>query len=635
MPFSSWFTQREYRVSVNQEDWVTPEETLIDSSSVHSNLETPIPGGVFRFSGIIIFIIFITILFFSFRLSVLQNANFLELAMQNKTVNFAVSPPRGIIMDRNFEHLVSNIPSFDLLVVSRELGDDISTQRQDIVDMSEILSKPIEEFVLEIQEGVQKNAVFFAAINMTKEQVLEIKQKDFTGFYVIAGTKRQYVDSQQFSNVIGYVGRVNQDDLKFDDYYFPSDKIGRLGIEAVYEKDLRGTHGKVVFTREEDQNINEEPAIGNTVVLNIDYDLQKKLFNEVFNVLYDTELEGAAAIVQDPQNGEVLAMVSFPEFDNNVFNDRVSQTQYERLFESSYRPLFNRVIGGLYNPGSTIKPFIGMAALQEDVIAPSDVIRDCVSITIPNPRDPDDPYVFKNWRSDLGLFNLRRAIANSCNVYFFTIGGGFGDIKGLGINRIAKYLKESFIGSMLGIDLLGENEGFVPDPDWKRDTRDQPWYQGDTYNISIGQGDLLVTPLWINTAVAAIANGGVLYQPLVAREIINEDGNTVRKILTKALGKLPFDPEIIAEMRSDMGETVISGTAKSLQGIGVTVGAKTGTAEVIKDKKINSLFTAFAPLDSPEIVITVLVEGSESNQGQATRVANAVLDWYFNKRIDD
>ena len=375
--------------------------------------------------------------------------------------------------------------------------------------------------------------------------------------------------------------------------------------------------------------MNKDPVQGNNLVLNIDYDLQKKLYNELYGVLTSAGLSRGAAVIQNPRNGAVLAMVSFPSFDNNIFIKGLSDSQFKNLFESNAKPLFNRVISGLYNPGSTIKPFMGMAALQEGIITSQDTIRDCVSLVVPNPFDKNSPYVFKNWRQDYGLFNLRRAIAQSCNVFFFAIGGGFGNISGLGAEKIAKYLSTGLANVKLGIDMPGEEYGFVPDPDWKLQTRGENWYQGDTYNISVGQGDLLVTPLWLNTYVSAIANGGTLYKPMVAQKTVDERNNDLEVFMQKALAKLPFKDDVIREMKSDMEETVISGTAGTLKDLPVRVGAKTGTAEVVKGKSINSLFTAFAPFENPELNITVLIEGSASNQGLAIRVAHNVLKWYF------
>jgi penicillin-binding protein 2 len=215
-------------------------------------------------------------------------------------------------------------------------------------------------------------------------------------------------------------------------------------------------------------------------------------------------------------------------------------------------------------------------------------------------------------------------------VYFFIAGGGYGSVKGLGVERIANYLKLAFADSKLGVDLPGETEGFVPTPDWKRAARGESWYQGDTYNISIGQGDLLVTPLWLNSYISAIANGGTLYKPFVAKQILDSNKNVIEVLEPEALGRLGFKDEVIREVRNAMLETTVSGTAKMLRTLPVKSGAKTGTAEVIKGRSINSIMTAFAPFDNPEVNITVLIEGGTStNEGLAVRATYGFLKWYF------
>ena len=272
-----------------------------------------------------------------------------------------------------------------------------------------------------------------------------------------------------------------------------------------------------------------------------------------------------------------------------------------------------------------------MAALNEGTITDTTSIRDCVSIEFPNPLKPDEPYVFRNWRVDLGVFDLKRAIADSCNIFFFAVGGGHGRISGLGIERIASYLSRAGAEMQTGIDIPGENSGLVPTPVRKQRDWNEPWYLGDTYNVSIGQGDLLVTPIWINTYVSAIANGGAMMQPRIAKEIFGRNGVRIREISSAEIRSLPFRAEVIGKMKDAMRETVLTGTAKLLQNLPVSAGAKTGTAEVIKGKSVNSIFTAFAPFESPDVAITVLVEGVDSGQGYAIQIADRVLQWYFSE----
>ncbi len=617
----------DYKISVG-EDWVQPEETLLDSGSEYSDIETPISADAFRLTFVAAIIMFAIVMGFTFKIGIANHDSFANLALQNKSVNFLIPPPRGIIMDRLGKPLVKNLPSFDLLIISREVKQNPSEDNQ--AKIAGILKIPSEEFKTFISDGIKANSVFFAATDLNKNQVLAIKYLNPGGYYIVPNTKRYYIDGQQFSQVTGYIGKVNKDDLK-DEYYYSTDMIGRLGAEAQYEDILRGDHGRIFFSKDKNDDLNTDSVQGKNLVLNIDYDLQKKLYNELYGVLASSGLSRGAAVIQNPQNGAVLAMVSFPSFDNNLFVKGLSDNQFKNLFESKAKPLFNRVISGLYNPGSTIKPFMGMTALQEGIITPQDTIRDCVSLVVPNPFDKNSPYVFKNWRQDYGLFNLRRAIAQSCNIFFFTVGGGFGNIAGLGADRIDKYLSAGMANVKLGIDMPGEEHGFVPTPDWKLQTRGENWYQGDTYNISVGQGDLLITPLWLNSYISAIANGGAIYKPMLAQRIVDQNNNDLKVFKEQPITKLPFKDDVIKEVKSDMEETVLSGTAGILRDLPVRAGAKTGTAEVVKGKSINSLFTAFAPFDHPEINITVLIEGSASNQGLAIRTAHNVLKWYFGR----
>ncbi len=617
--------KRDYKITVG-EDWVAPEETLLDSSSEYSDLETPISANVFRLTLMASTLLFAVVIGITFKIGVINHKSFANLALQNKSVNFLIPPPRGIILDRLGKPLVKNLPRFDLLVISRELRENQSEENDNKI--AGILKMPPEEFKNFVSENIKAGSIFFVATDLNKNQVLELKYLSPKGYYIIPNTKRYYIDGHQFSQIIGYTGKVSQEDLK-DEYYYSMDIIGRLGVEGQYENVLRGEHGRIFFSKEDQESLNKEALSGKNLVLNIDYDLQKKLYSELWGVLASSGLSRGAAIIQNPQTGEVLAMVSFPSFDNNLFVNGLSDKQYKNLFESKLKPLFNRVISGLYNPGSTIKPFMGMTALEEKIITPQDTIRDCISLTVPNPFDKNSPYVFKNWRADYGLFNLRRAIAQSCNIFFFTVGGGFGNIVGLGAERIAKYLTAGLANIRLGIDLPGEEHGFIPTPDWKLKTKGENWYLGDTYNTSIGQGDLLVTPLWLNSYISAISNGGTVYKPKVAQRIVDDKNNDVQVFKPEALKKLPFNENVIKEIKSDMQETVISGTAGILKDLPVKAGAKTGTAEVVKGRSINSLFSAFAPFDNPEISITVLIEGSASNQGLAIRTAHNVLKWYF------
>ena len=611
-------------------DWVTPEETLLDSGSQYSNIEKPIPGSIFRFFIGIFAVAILVLAGFVFKIAIIDHEVFAQLAFQNKSANFPLPPPRGLILDRNGRALVNNVPVFNLLAVTRELKENTGDVENYFQEIARIIGQDGDSFSRSIREQMKTSSTFFAHMDLNKDQAVAIKFIEPKGLYVVPDTRREYIDGPKLSQIIGYIGKVSRDDLR-DDYYFPTDTVGRLGIENFYEEYLRGQHGNIFFSREEAGYITKEPKPGQSLVLNIDRDLQIKLHDEIFAVLRGSGLSRGTAIIQNPKTGAVLALVSFPNFDNNVFISGLSEDGFKKLFESKAKPLFNRAVSGLYNPGSTIKPLIGMAALQERIVDPNDTITDCVSLTVPNPYHPENSYTFDNWRVEYGPFNLKKAIANSCNIYFFTVGGGNGNIKGLGAERLAKYLKASLADSILGIDLPGEENGFVPTPDWKIKEKGEQWYLGDTYNTSIGQGDLLITPLWLNSYISGIANGGNIYKPKVVKAVMENGDQVIESFEPEIIGSLPFSKEVINEMRNDMREAVISGTAQILKELPVQMAAKTGTAEVQKGRTVNSLFTAFGPYDDPDIAITILIEGATTQQGLAVRSAYNFLKWYYNR----
>jgi penicillin-binding protein 2 len=617
---------KEYYVPV-EDDIITPEETLLDGDSAFSDIERPIQPGVFRviFWGAAILLggIFLA----SVKLSVADYSYYSNLAFQNRSVNFSVPPARGIIFDSRGQALVKNIPQFDVVGVSKEIKSALKKNALNIARLAAALGLAPDALNVELNDQSQQASVFFIATDLSKEQILAVQNLKPPGVYVIPDVQRQYVDGPQFSSILGYVGKVNKNDLADDSYYGPTDTIGRLGIEGQYESTLRGQHGRIFFGDTAD-TINIDARSGGNVVLNIDSELQKHLYDELQTTLRSSGLSRGAAIIQNPQTGAVLAMVSFPGFDNNQFVNGLTQDQFNKIFQNLAKPLFNRVVSGLYNPGSTIKPLMGLMGLQEKVITPTTTIQDCISISIPNPFTPGQTYTFNNWRIDHGAFDLRRSIANSCNIFFASVGGGFGKIIGLGISKMVQYFKSSFVDKILGIDLPGEAHGFVPTPDWKRKTQNEDWYQGDTYNTSIGQGGLLVSPLWLNTYLSAIANGGTMYQPRVADRIVDGNKNTLQVFSPKILEKLPFSDQNLAIIKDDMRETILSGTATLLKDLPVTAGAKTGTTQVVNNQQINSLFTVFAPFDHPQLAMTILVE-NPTTEGLAIRTANTVLKWYF------
>jgi penicillin-binding protein 2 len=343
-----------------------------------------------------------------------------------------------------------------------------------------------------------------------------------------------------------------------------------------------------------------------------------------------------AAVAMDPRTGAILALVSYPSYDDNVFSNGISQKDYTALASDPNQPLFNRAISAHYPTGSTIKPLEASAALQEKIISPDKLINDPGYILVKSQYDPSITYRYGGVEAH-GLVDMKKALAVSSNIYFYTVGGGYGDQQGLGPTRIKKYLSLFGWDQKTGIDLPGEYSGFIPDPAWKKATKGSSWVDGDTYNMSIGQSDLQTTPLQEAAAYCAIANGGTLYKPQIVNKIITPSAGsgqvaTVVQQLSPEIIRSGFiDPanlQIVMQGMRD-GVTQSYGLSKSLNNLPVPVAAKTGTAEIGLNNYYNVWSTVIAPYDNPQIVLVVTAENVQGLGAVTLPVAHDVLQWYF------
>jgi len=370
------------------------------------------------------------------------------------------------------------------------------------------------------------------------------------------------------------------------------------------------------------------------LVLNIDAGLQKELYSSLEKNIQKIGGKKGAAVVMDPRTGAVLALVSYPSYDDNLFAQGISQENYDKLLNDSYQPLFNRAISARYPTGSTIKPFEASAALQEKIISPAKLINDPGYILIHSQYDPTIVYKYGGVQAH-GLVDMKKAIAVSSNIYFYTVGGGYEDQQGLGPTKIKQYLSLFGWDQKTGIDLPGEYSGFIPDPAWKKQTKKQAWWDGDTYNLAIGQSDLQTTPLQVASAYCAIANGGTLYKPQIVNKIISNDSAEILQEFKPQIIRSGFiDPKNLEIVREGMrdGVTQPYGTSKILNDLPVAVAAKTGTAEIGLKDYYNVWSSAFAPYDNPEIVVVVTAEKVNAFGAVTLPVAHDVLNWYFTKK---
>ncbi|MFC1629889.1 penicillin-binding transpeptidase domain-containing protein, partial [Patescibacteria group bacterium] len=301
------------------------------------------------------------------------------------------------------------------------------------------------------------------------------------------------------------------------------------------------------------------------------------------------------------------------------------------LLNNDQQPLFNRAIAGLYPTGSTIKPLIASAALQEKIIKPQKELHCQGGIMIPHRYDPDIIYSFKDWKTH-GFTDTRKAIAESCNVYFYTIGGGYGNQEGLGPNKIKKYLEFFGWAETTDIDLPGEAKGSIPNPAWKKENKGENWWDGDTYNLSIGQGDILVTPLQVTAAFSAVVNGGYLLEPQVVQKIVDSEKNLVETKQIQIVRENFIDFENLKIIREGMRGTVTYGTATLLNSLPVEAAAKTGTAQSSKPDYFHNWITVFAPYDDPQIVLTIVIEDVKELQALPIPLAKEILNWYFSPK---
>jgi penicillin-binding protein 2 len=604
-----------------------------------------------------------------FNLEIINGQRNLGLADGNRLRQNITRAPRGVIYDRHKTVLAQNYPSFDVTVTPSLLPRD-KAKRQELyarvaplIKMSpgDVGAKVETDCINgEVAAKLPRNRAEFDCLsatqprlvvnNIDRDVALNLDQlaSQVPGFSLDVNPIREYKDGGLLAAVLGYTGRVSEEDLQQDNSYTTTDFIGKLGIEKQYEQELRGQNG----SEQTEVDASGRPikvlsakqsAPGENLVLSIDMDLQRKLAETIQNQMKASGSEEAAGVALNPKTGEVLAAVNLPSYDNNLFAKGISQKDYTHLIKDPGQPLFNKAISGAYPTGSVIKPLIGSAALQEHVVSPSTTVDDKGQLEIPNKYDPNVKYTFRSYEpGGLGIVNITKAIAMSSNVFFFTVGGGFGNIGGLGADRLINYYHHFGLGRKTGVDLPDETKGSVPSPESKKAATGEDWYLGDTYNISVGQGDLRASPLQMAVAISAVANGGNVLKPHFLREIQDSSGRSVSTVSPQTVEKGFIDPANLAVIQSAMKDVVSApyGTAccKIAQSVPVTVAAKTGTAETVvsdtgdkNQTKPHAWFAAYAPAEDPQIVFVVLVTHAGEGAQFAAPAVRETLQWCFTR----
>jgi penicillin-binding protein 2 len=432
---------------------------------------------------------------------------------------------------------------------------------------------------------------------------------------------RGYIPSPGFAHLLGYVSYPAKDK---SGNYWQSEFIGKDGVEKVFNDKLKGVNGTQILetnARGEVQstNITDLAQDGENLKLSIDAGIQAELYRSIEVLANQGGFKGGAAVMMNVENGELLALTNYPEYNSEVLSLGEDREKINTYFTDKRKILLNRVVSGLYTPGSIVKPFLAIGALAEGVITPDKVIYTTGSISIPNPYNKDDKTVFKDWKNH-GPVDMRTAIAVSSDVYFYEIGGGFQDQKGMGIANIEKYSRMFGISEKTGINLLGEQTGTIPNPEWKKKMfKGDIWRVGDTYHTSIGQYGYQVTPLQMVRATAALANGGTLLTPhLLAGESTANDSKNI---------DLPQEYFKVAQ--EGMREAVTSGTASSINTPLVKIAAKTGTAQVgLSKANVHTWVIGYFPYENPKYAFTLLMEnGPANNSTKAVYIMKNLLEW--------
>lgn len=563
-------------------------------------------------------------------LTVWKGEYYSDISRENRIRRLAIKAPRGNILDKYGKILARNIPSLDAVIIPSEFSSSFDEKKKAVDILSSVLelNRGNVEALVSGQDKESAEPVLLKE-NITQDQALLLVErgKDLRGIAIEKTAIRNYEDGMIFSHIVGYDGKITKEEIIKNEGYLLTDYIGKTGIEKSYERELHGKHGAKQTEIDSLGNMKKdlgviEPQSGSDLILNIDEGLQKKLYDSLVSVLEKTETNTAAAVAIDPRNGGVLAMVSLPSFDNNLFARGISNEDYKNLVADNDLPLLNRAIGGEYPPGSTLKPAVAAAAMSEGIIDEGTTVNCSGSIHVGSWR-------FGDWKTH-GLTDVRKAIAESCDVFFYSVGGGYGNISGLGMSKMKKYETLFGFGSLTGIDLAGEREGFIPSEEWKLSKIKEKWYVGDNYNSSIGQGFITATPLQLVNYTAAIANGGTLYKPRIVNRIKKVNGQE-EKILPDIIRNKFISSDVMRVVREGMRQTVVSGTAQQLKNLPVEVAGKTGTAQFGTENKTHAWFISFAPYSDPEIAMVVLAEGGGEGHSSSVPVTKEVYQWYFSR----
>ena len=590
------------------------------------------------------------------RLQILQHDEYVARAASNRVRTIDIPPSRGLIYDRDGNLLVENAPAYRITAIAAEIPDDeVGSVAAELAELFGMRDWDIEQ---QIWERKRANDPFLPILiheDPSPAQVIDVTSRRSTlpGVQVETVSIRRYEHGQLLGHLFGYVGNITESEFEelSTSRYLYSDQIGRTGIEAAYERQLRGTAGRRLVEVDAVGNVlrtlnDRAPAPGLSIVMTIDLELQQR----VEDILLEHRGASlfASAVVLDVRNGQVLSMVSVPNYDVNIYED-LTTTEYQGLLNDPGQPLVNHAIQDQFPPGSIFKIVTAVAGLAEGTIEPDTQIYSPGVLEVHNELSPGIIYRFGD--TTQGIYNVRTALSESSNVFFYYVAGGepyrnpenpprhpveqerldnladdgviAGDVPfdGVGNEALGKWARSMGFDSPTGVDLVGEASGLITTSQQKLEAFGEDWRDGDTYNMAIGQGFTTVTPLQMAVATAAIANGGTVFEPRVVRELVDANGEVVQPWQPSVRNQLDVDPEVLRIVREGMALCTLAGTCHDALVVlpEMLVGGKTGTAEFNQtgtavsgeeEGPTHGWFIAFAPFDDPQVAIAVFFEFS-------------------------
>ena len=548
-------------------------------------------------------------------LQLIEGERYFRISQNSRLQLLPLPPPRGLILDRRGEKLAENEVLFSVGVVPSNVFnlEELLPRLTQALDVDkEIIKEKLQGAPYPFRPVFLKENVDMSTITYLLE-----REKEFPGVVIIAQPVRSYPYKMVAAHVLGHLGEVDQAELSMSSGLGiePGDLVGKMGIEKVYNLYLQGRKGGRqvevdAYGRSLEIISEKDPLPGDNIYLTIDLRIQKIAEKELGR-------RKGVVLIGDPETGELLALVSHPAFDPNLFSWGISEDEWNRLKQDSGNPLENRAIRGEYSPASTFKIILTAAALEENIIKKEDTLF-CSGKLLVGRR------VFKCWEEEgHGRLDLEEAIIHSCDVFFYQLG-----LK-VGVEKMIQYARLFGLGKATDLDLIGEKCGLLSTADWKLKNKGEVWYGGDTANLSIGQGYILVTPLQMLRVISALANGGNLVKPYLVKKIENLEGEVIKDFSSSKKKKISLSSSTISFLKKSLRGVVREGTGWRAENKIVEIAGKTGTVELSEGERPHNWFIGYAPSDNPRLAIVVLVEHREEDISIAAQIAGRILSQAF------